>query len=379
MNENEKRILTVLAGRGPSTRKEIAAACGISWAATVKLVGRLEEQGILSCLGEGENRTDNGKTSLVYDLAETGPLAVGIDVEYSHTVVTAQNLRHRIFYSETAQTPVAPDLERFVSFLAGLVERCRADLEARGLRAQGIGVGMPGWLVPSEKPVFSSVAGALSAATGLPVEADNNTRAYTLYMQKILGAGGSFASFVVRNGVGLGIALDGRLYRGETGLAGELGHLTVDPEGPLCRCGKRGCVEAFFNQRILARRGAELAGVPFEGCREEAEEREYAARLFSESAAGNEAALAALREELRYFAPALAVLILGHDIGTIIVNGHFGDAGSVMLPLLREELRRELYPRFEYRLEYRPITDEGFAVGAAMLFLSRFSDYTVFD
>ena len=66
------------------------------------------------------------------------------------------------------------------------VERCRAALEARGLRAQGIGVGMPGWLVPSEKPVFSSVAGALSAATGLPVEADDGDPAVEAVLRRDL-------------------------------------------------------------------------------------------------------------------------------------------------------------------------------------------------
>ncbi|MDR0730903.1 MAG: winged helix-turn-helix transcriptional regulator, partial [Treponema sp.] len=94
MNGNEKRILTILKYRGASTRKEISAACGISWAAVVKLVNRLESQGMIRCRGESARKTENGKTSLMYDISEFQPLAIGIDIEYGHTTVTAQNLRH---------------------------------------------------------------------------------------------------------------------------------------------------------------------------------------------------------------------------------------------------------------------------------------------
>ncbi|GHV52505.1 xylose repressor [Spirochaetia bacterium] len=379
MNENEKRIITVLNHRGASTRKEISAACGISWAAAVKLVNRLSAQGMIRCLGEGAQKTENGKTSLIYDIAELQPLAIGIDIEYGHTTITAQNLKYRLYYSEIAATPQNPTLEEVVAFLAGLVERCRKDLANRNLWVEGIGVGVPGLLIPSDWPPFDRVADALSQACSLPVVADNNIRAYTLYLQKQFGNGGSFAVFVIRKGIGTGITLGGKLFRGYSGQAGELGHLPIDPEGPRCRCGKRGCVEAYFNQREIARSWAEVTGVPQSSGQEEQEERRLIEELFSEAADANPRALSLLKEKAVYLIPAIAGLLLSCDIENIVISGHFGPQGEVLIPILNEGMARTVSSRFHYSLSYRRIEDEGFAIGAAMLFLNKYYDYTVLN
>ncbi|GHV63485.1 xylose repressor [Spirochaetia bacterium] len=377
MNENEKRIITVLNQRGPSTRKEISAACGISWAAAVKLVNRLSAQGMIRCLGESTQKTENGKTSRIYDIAELQPLAIGIDIEYGHTTITAQNLKYRLYYSEIAATPQNPTMEEVVVFLAGLVERCRKDLAGRNLWVEGVGVGIPGLLIPSGGPPFDRVADALSRACSLPVVADNNIRAYTLYLQKQSGNGGSFAVFIIRKGIGAGITLGGKLFRGYSGLAGELGHLPIDSEGPRCRCGKRGCVEAYFNQREIARSWAEAAGISRLAGQEEQDERRLVEELFSEAAEGNPRALSLLKEKAAYLVPAIAGLLLSFDIENIMISGHFGPRGEVLIPILNEGLAQAVSSRFHYSLNYRQIKNEGFAIGATMLFLNKYYDYTV--
>jgi predicted NBD/HSP70 family sugar kinase/predicted transcriptional regulator len=379
MNRNEKRILTILKHRGASTRKEIAAACGISWAAAVKLVNRLESQGMIRCMGESERKTENGKTSLVYDIAALQPLAIGIDIEYGHTTITAQNLRHELHYAETLQTPKDPRQEEVSAFLEEGITRCRNALSPRGLSVEGIGIGIPGMLIPSDHALCDRIADALSRSCSLPVVADNNIRAYTLYLQKQFGTGGSFAAFIIRKGIGAGITLDGKLFRGYSGQAGELGHLPLDPAGPLCRCGKRGCVEAFFNQRELARSWAGISGKPFPPAPAEAEERLLAEALFSQARNNNPAAEALLREKASYLVPAVAALLLSYDIKNIVINGHFGPDGEVLIPMLTEALSQTLAPRFRYSLSYRPIEDEGFAAGAAMLFQNKYYDYSILD
>ena len=374
MNDNEKRIITILKHRGASTRKEIAEACSISWAATVKLVSRLESQGMIRCLGESSRKTENGKTSLIYDLSDLQPITIGIDIEYGYTTVSAQNLRHETHYSEIAATPKKPGLDDVCSFLEAKVKKCRKILSKRHLSAEGVGIGVPGMLIPEDPLLFDSIAGNLSGLCSLPVVADNNIRAYTLYLQKQLGTGDSFAAFIIRKGIGVGITLDGKLYRGHSGQAGELGHLTVDPAGPLCRCGKRGCVEAFFNQRELANtwaRVSRLALLP------EAEERRLTAELFTGAAQKKPRALSLLRKKTAYLAPAVAGLLLSYDIKNIVINGHFGPDGGVLIPILTKELSRILSPRFQYSLSYRQIEDEGFASGAAMLFQNKYYDYSV--
>ena len=375
MNGNEKRIITVLNHRGASTRKELSAACDISWAATVKLVNRLERRGMIRCLGESFHKTENGKTSLLYDIAELQPLAIGIDVAYGLTTVTVQNLRHSLYYSETAPSPEKCSVEELVEFLAGLVGKCREDMAKQRLAVEGIGVGIPGMLIPSGQLPFELVAESLSRLCSLPVVADNNIRAYTLYLQKQFATRDSFAAFIIRRGIGVGIILDGKLFRGNSGLAGELGHLTVDPGGPLCRCGKNGCVEVYFNQQELARTWAGISGLSFPAT--EQEERRMVSNLFSESAADNPKAITLLEQKASYLFPAVAGLLLSFDIGDIVINGHFGPRGDKLISSLSGILSKTVSSRFCHLLSYREIEDKGFVIGAAMLFQNQYYDYSV--
>jgi predicted NBD/HSP70 family sugar kinase len=379
MNGNEKRILTIIKHRGPSTRKEIAAACGISWAATVKLVNRLESQGTIRCMGESARKTENGKTSLIYDIAEFQPLTIGIDIEYGHTTVTAPNLRHALHYSETLRTPKKPKSEEVTVFLEEGIKNCRKNLSERHLSVEGVGIGVPGMLIPSDPSLFDRIAGALSDSCSLPVVVDNNIRAYTLYLQKQFGTGGSFAAFIIRKGIGVGITLDGKLFRGYSGQAGELGHLPIDPSGPVCRCGKRGCVEAFFNQQELARSWARVSGKTFPRTSAEEDERRLTEELFTQARKNNPVAEALLKEKAAYLVPAVAGLLLSYDIKNIVINGHFGPDGETLIHILGEDLSHALAHRFSYFLSYRPIEDKGFAAGAAMLFQNKYYDYSILE
>jgi predicted NBD/HSP70 family sugar kinase len=315
----------------------------------------------------------------VYDIAELQPLAIGIDVEYGHTTVTAQNLRHVLHYSETLETPKNPKPEDVIAFLEEGIKKCRKALSKRRLTVEGIGIGIPGMLIPSDQVLFERIAGALSRSCSLPVAADNNTRAYTLYLQKQFGTGGSFAAFIIRKGIGAGITLEGKLFRGHSGQAGELGHLPVDPAGPVCRCGKRGCVEAFFNQRELARSWAGVSGKTFSRTPAEEDERRLTEELFSQARKNDPAAVALLRKKAAYLVPAATALLLSYDIKNIVINGHFGPDGEALIPILTEGLSRALAPRFRYSLSYRPIEDEGFATGAAMLFQNKYYDYSILE
>jgi predicted NBD/HSP70 family sugar kinase len=330
-------------------------------------------------MGESTRKTENGKTSLMYDIAEFQPLAIGIDIEYGHTTITAQNLCHELHYSETLRTPRNPTLEAVTAFLEEGIKNCRKTLSKRRLSVEGVGVGVPGMLIPSDPFLFDRIAGALSGSCSLPVIADNNIRAYTLYLQKQFGTGGSFAAFIIRKGIGVGITLDGKLFRGYSGQAGELGHLPVDPSGPVCRCGKRGCVETFFNQRELARSWAGLSGKTFPLTLAERDERRLTEELFTQARKNNPVAATLLKKKAAYLVPAIAGLLLACDIKNIVINGHFGPDGEMLIRALDEGLSQALAHRFRYSLSYRPIEDEGFATGAAMLFQNKYYDYSILE
>ncbi|MGQ4353080.1 ROK family protein [Streptomyces drozdowiczii] len=159
-----------------------------------------------------------------------------------------------------------------LSAAAALSAKLLAQAPEAADRVLGLGVGVSGH-VDSAAGVcrYSAllgwnkvdVAGPLSEATGLPVVVNNDVNTLVV-AERWFGEGrdiDSFAVVTVGPGIGCGLLLDGSLFSGATGLAGELGHLPIDPAGPMCSCGRRGCLEAMAGDRAVLRH-LQDAGVP---------------------------------------------------------------------------------------------------------------------
>jgi len=132
----------------------------------------------------------------------------------------------------------------------------------------GVGIGTPGVVsydgvvkYPPNRPGWTEVplGEVLSKRIGLPVAVENDANAAAIAESRFGSGKGepNFLSVVWGTGVGGGIILDGKIYRGPFGGAGEIGHTTIEYDGPMCNCGNRGCVEAFVGQRYLSQRAIE--------------------------------------------------------------------------------------------------------------------------
>jgi glucokinase len=176
--------------------------------------------------------------------------------------------RGELIAHEVIPTQAQDGVPAIIARMADLVHRLQAQTDVT-LSGTGIGVpavvdyetgrtllmpNLPGWY---EYPVVAE----LSAALTLPVAIINDARAFTL-AEATLGAGRSaqvVAGFTLGTGVGGGIAFDGKLYMGLKGAAGELGHQTVDPNGPKCGCGNYGCLEMYASGPAIVNAAAQLA------------------------------------------------------------------------------------------------------------------------
>ncbi len=151
----------------------------------------------------------------------------------------------------------------FLARLVAALERLKAEAEAGGRRVAAAGVGIPG-LVSGGGTILSSVsfsalegvnlARELSGCTGLPVLVQNDANACAVGEQRF-GAGRRYRSWLmvtIGTGVGAGLVLDGKLWTGAEGVAGEFGHVTVDPDGRPCGCGNRGCLEQYASATAIA-------------------------------------------------------------------------------------------------------------------------------
>ncbi len=357
MTENERRILDLLSRSGPLTKRDLTSRCGMGWATAVKMVARLEEEGYLRSEGF-ERRRNAGKSPLVYALSPSRPVAIGIDVEYGRTRAGLRNLRGESLGDIVLPTPPLRDREELVGFLARLAREMIAKAATAGIVPEGVGVGIPTHLFGSGAVRAEDVEAGLRRTLDLPVRVDNNIRCFTHAVERRESPGGSILVITVRSGIGVGIVVDGSVYRGERGRAGELGHTRVDPLGAPCRCGGHGCLETVVNREILAARAAPRT---LEG-------------LFGAAKAGDTDAGLVVAEAAGRLGSAFAQLLLVTDIRSLRLYAAFGPDGDVLLTLLRSRIEASVYPGLEFSLAYRELDEETYVAGAAFLVLRDFVD-----
>jgi predicted NBD/HSP70 family sugar kinase len=189
---------------------------------------------------------------------------VGLDIGRRHIRVAIADLGHAVLIDHEVRLEFEADnhATEVLDRAAALVDSALAGIRADRSAVVGIGVGVPAPITrtghigsPALLPGWADLVPAveLEKRLSLPVRADNDANVGALG-EYVWGAGRGCADLVyikVATGIGAGIVLDGRLYRGAAGTAGELGHVTLDARGPICRCGNRGCVELSAGGRAL--------------------------------------------------------------------------------------------------------------------------------
>lgn len=196
---------------------------------------------------------------------------------------------------------------------------------------RSLGIGMPGQVAPESTVVTHAVnlgiealdlAPAIGAAVGVPVAVENDVKAAAVGAYALHGAGrgtsGTMAYLNLGTGIAAGFVRGGALWRGAHGTAGEVGHISVDPRGPLCRCGQRGCIEAFSGGGAIAERWGGPGPLPV-------------VDVFDAADAGDRAAIA-LRDGLAYgVASAIRIIVLTDDVETVVIGGGVSALGDRML------------------------------------------------
>ncbi len=275
--------------------------------------------------------------------------------------------------------------------LAGFREALREMVAAvigPGETPRGIGIGCKGIIDPATSRV-EALPGTLRfleglllselAPPGFAVHADNDARAAMAGEMRWGAARGLGHALLITLGTGVGgaVVAEGRLLRGVGGVAGHLGHMTIDPEGPDCICGNRGCLETFFSARAIE---AEAFRVVHAGCESALTarfhgqpERITCQAVFEAAACGDAVALRIRDRAIAALGAALAGLVHVFDPEVIILGGQISEAGHALLvPLAREiHLRTRRLLRREVPLAPQQVADpSGIAGAAALVFAS---------
>jgi glucokinase len=209
--------------------------------------------------------------------------------------------------------------------------------ELTGLEAAGfdsIGIGIPGMVDRASGHVSHAVnlgldrlalGGELSQRLGVDVSVENDVKAAALGAYHLMGLTGTMAYLNLGTGLAAGIVVDGRLWRGSRGIAGEIGHIPVDPSGALCACGQRGCLETVASGSGVARQWRTDDPLPVRA-------------LFAAAADGDEDARAIKARLAAGIASAVRVLVLTVDVETVVIGGGLSHLGDRLLCDVHEVL-----------------------------------------
>lgn len=280
---NRALLLRLLATNGPTTRAALAREVGLTRMSITYIVQEMLADGLVTeCAGTPGASGDSvpgtsaasGRRSVGLSLPVGRITAIGLYIARDAVTGTVADiaagplvtLRQPLSHDEDA----ASLSRRLLALVAELLDRDRALRAERGirpdLRPSGIGVSSIGPVdVPGgrllEPPNFHGIAdvpvrGLLERAFDLPVRVDNDMNAAAL-AELLYGSARGLRDFLylgLTNGVGAGLVSDGRLFEGGAGFAGEVGHMSIDYQGPVCSCGNRGCLELYASLPVLLAR-----------------------------------------------------------------------------------------------------------------------------
>ncbi|GAA2083099.1 ROK family transcriptional regulator [Streptomyces albiaxialis] len=285
---NLERVVRAVRMAGSLTQAEIARTTGLSAATVSNIVRELKDGGTV----EVTPTSSGGRRARAVSLSADAGTVVGIDFGHSHLRVAVGNLAHTVL--EEAAEPIDVDASSAEGFdrAEQLAHRLIAKSGISPEKVIGVGLGVPGPIdigtgVLGSTAILPGWAGTnprdeMARRLGVPVHVDNDANLGALGEQ-VWGAGRGAADLAyikVASGVGAGLVINGQIYRGPGGTAGEIGHITLDESGPVCRCGNRGCLETFTAARyvlpllhsshgtdLTMARVVELAGQGDPGCR----------------------------------------------------------------------------------------------------------------
>lgn len=306
-------------------------------------------------------------------------MLLGVDIGGTSVKAALVDSQGSIQAARSAPTPRT--LDEFRVTLGRLI----GDLGASGLSLHGVGIGckgiidplttrvevLPGTVHYLEGQVLASLTGR-HLAPGVPVAADNDARAAMAGEVTWGAARGRRNAIMLTLGTGVGgaVVVDGNILRGSSGVAGHVGHYTIDPAGPQCICGNRGCVETFFSASAIESEAfaAVHRGVPTALARSTTPS---CADVFAAAAGGDTIACEIVRRATVALGAAIAGLVFIFDPELVILAGQISTAGDALFAPVRKDVAERTQPFFrrEIPIVHSELGDRAGVIGAAALAL----------
>jgi predicted NBD/HSP70 family sugar kinase len=325
-----QQVFEQVRANGQMPRMDVARKLNISPGSVTTITSDLIARGLLQEVEDSQRGPSRGRPPIALRVAPQSRFVVGMKLsDERHTAVLLDLAGTIIAEAHIASASLRQSTEDMLTEVSSLMDRLLQKSGRVMSDISAVGIGLPGLVdaslgIVKWSPVMLDtdmpLRDLLSKTLGLPVSLDNDTNLLTL-AELWFGAGrgiSNFAVVTIERGVGMGLVLNNRLFRGALGPGMELGHTKVQLDGALCRCGQRGCLEAYVADYAIIRE----AGTAFErDPRAESSAVSMIETLYDEANAGNEAALAIFNRAGRFLSVGLANIVQLFDPERIILSG----------------------------------------------------------
>ncbi|MEV0617231.1 ROK family transcriptional regulator [Nonomuraea sp. NPDC050404] len=331
-------VLRFVREHAPCSRADIAASTGLNKATVSSLVADLIDRRLVRETGLTENRVGRPATMLVLDGSPYA--AIGVEISVDTVSAVATDLAGQRLLTWRRSFSGGESVNQGVAGVGAIVRRVVSRMAKEERQVLGLAVAVPGLIdvqgtvriAPNLGWHDADIGGDLAKALrdpGFPIQVDNDANLAALAEQRF-GAYAGASDLVYLSGeigVGAGVILDGRLRRGGRGHSGEIGHVQLDPDGPACRCGRRGCVEAMAGIGAVLRKDLSPAEIQIE--------IEEVVRL---ARADDAEVLATLESVGRSLGKGVSILANLLNPEVVILGGYYVPLAPWLLPAVREEM-----------------------------------------
>ena len=333
-------VISTLRQYGPMSQARLARIAQLAPSTLSPIFATLHREGILAVVGSGPVASGprGGRPSTLWCLRSSIGVVIGIDFGKQHVRIAVADLAHEILSEKLRR--IRPDslASLHISAAVALIDDALAELSLDRSHVMNVGAGIPGPIRLTDGHLGDSTilpgwvgvdaAEELRAALSLPVEVANDANLGALG-EWMWGAAHGYQDAIylkLSTGIGGGLIINGSPYSGTGGTAGELGHIVIDPGGPLCRCGNRGCLETIAGTATV------LGGMSG------ADAPTTVPELVAQASAGDERSLRAITDAGAAIGAALATVCNLFNPARIVIGGELALAGEQLIHPIQRAL-----------------------------------------
>jgi len=385
---NRSLVINEIRMNGPISRTDISKNLNLGLSTVTNIVEELENQNLVHEVGEADST--GGRKPILLEFNYNYGYIIGIKIEENNLIFALTNLKSEIIEKRVVPFKKGTNSNTVLNMVVENIEKLIAKIPYNK-NLMGIGVAVSG-LVDQQKGklIYSGmlnwsnveIGNILENKFNVPVYIDNDVNAYTL-AELWYGHGRELNNFIVvtyGSGIGSGIVINKKLYTGDFGGAGEIGHMVLVAEGRKCECGQRGCLEAYASEDFIVDYIRDNIKMYSESKIDLTEDLSIE-KVYEYAKEGDMLAIDVLRLSAKYLGYGLLSVINLLNPSTIILAGEGMIAKDIILPVINDIVKNNFFKMHEKKVQIKvsELGDEGWVIGASTLAISKLFEIPLYE